>query len=98
MSGEVNRFWKDVSNFVAFVAFVSLVAFVSVVSARIHIPHMDRQNWTFTDSVRLSRLNTYIGDTRGKIAILLEARRWLHVSYLLPQMLPLDSRKDEARL
>ena len=43
-------------------------------------------------------LNTYIGDTRGKIAILLEARRWLHVSYLLPQMLPLDSRKDEAKL
>jgi hypothetical protein len=40
----------------------------------------------------------YIGDTRGKIAILLEARRWLHVSYLLPQMLPLDSRKDEAKL
>ena len=42
--------------------------------------------------------DTYIGDTRGKIAILLEARRWLHVSYLLPQMLPLDSRKDEAKL
>jgi hypothetical protein len=43
-------------------------------------------------------LKTYIGDTGGKITILLEARRWLHVSYLLPQMLQLDSRKDEAKL
>src|SRR5258708_5272412 len=50
------------------------------------------------DELARSRLNTYIGDTRGKIAILLEARRWLHVSYLLPQMLPLDFRKDEATL
>ncbi len=39
------------------------------------------------------RLNTYIDDTRGKIAILLEIRRRLDVSCLLPQMLPLGLRK-----
>jgi hypothetical protein len=33
----------------------------------------------------LSRLNTNIGDTRGKIAILLEARRRFDVNCLLPQ-------------
>ena len=31
------------------------------------------------------RLNTNIGDTRGKIAILLEARRRFDVNCLLPQ-------------
>jgi hypothetical protein len=34
---------------------------------------------------RQSRLNTNIGDTRGKIAILLEARRRFDVNCLLPQ-------------
>ncbi len=35
------------------------------------------------------RPNTYIGDTRGKLAILLEARRLLDVSCLLPQLFSL---------
>jgi hypothetical protein len=42
--------------------------------------------------------NTYIGDTRGKIAILLEARRRLDVSYLLPQIFLLGFQKDEDAL
>jgi len=36
-------------------------------------------------AVDASRLNTNIGDTRGKIAILLEARRRFDVNCLLPQ-------------
>ena len=40
------------------------------------------------------RPNTNIGDTRGKIAILLEARRRLHRNSLLPRGFPLGSAKE----
>jgi hypothetical protein len=50
------------------------------------------------DEVGSYRLNTNIGDTRGKIAILLEARRRLDTSCLLPQILSLGFRKKEAPL
>jgi hypothetical protein len=42
-------------------------------------------------------LNTYIGDTRGKIAILLGARR-PHVNGILPHLLLLGFGKDEMTL
>jgi hypothetical protein len=44
-----------------------------------------------------TRPNTNIGDTRGKIAILLEARRGLDVYTLAPDV-SLDFGKDEVPL